>query len=204
MSKRVFVFPLNNTLTLLNVGLPLHIFEPRYREMVIDAIETDTPIAVTQIEHEGNYQGRAVVAGVPELLQKYPDGRMDIVIRGDQKLCLTKFLFESPYKVFEGEELTEDMHLSDQGEFALECVSTALSTWAAKQITDHIQLMNFRHAITDPVTLVSYATLFMIDSPKEKQRLLAEHKFEQKVDRLLRLIAPKEIDLGPFLAPLKF
>lgn len=44
MSARVSVFPLAGALLFPNMHLPLHIFEPRYRSMVSDALARDRRI----------------------------------------------------------------------------------------------------------------------------------------------------------------
>ena len=49
MSGRVSVFPLAGALLFPNMHLPLHIFEPRYRSMVSDALARDRRIRGTSI-----------------------------------------------------------------------------------------------------------------------------------------------------------
>jgi Lon protease-like protein len=46
MSDLLPLFPLPNVVLFPNVFLPLHIFEPRYREMVTDAIASDRLIGM--------------------------------------------------------------------------------------------------------------------------------------------------------------
>src|SRR5437773_1189473 len=46
MSELIPLFPLPNVVLFPNVFLPLHIFEPRYREMVADAIASDRMIGM--------------------------------------------------------------------------------------------------------------------------------------------------------------
>ena len=63
MSDFIPIFPLPNVVLFPNVFLPLHIFEPRYREMVGDALAGDRMIGMTLLkpgwEHE--YEGRPPV-----------------------------------------------------------------------------------------------------------------------------------------------
>src|SRR5258705_6592230 len=89
------LFPLPNVVLFPNVFLPLHIFEPRYREMVGDALRGDRIIGMVLLKHgyEANYEGRPAIyttgcAGVITHSQPLPDGRYDIVLRGIEKFSV--------------------------------------------------------------------------------------------------------------------
>jgi Lon protease-like protein len=69
--------------------LPLHIFEPRYREMVTDALAADRIIGMVLLRPgwEGDYDGRPPVypvgcAGLITNAERLADGRFNIVLRG--------------------------------------------------------------------------------------------------------------------------
>src|SRR5262245_11704691 len=86
------IFPLPNVVLFPNVFLPLHIFEPRYRQMVDDALKGDRIIGMVLLRPgwEGNYEGRPPVypigcAGVVTHAERLPDGRFNIVLRGMEK-----------------------------------------------------------------------------------------------------------------------
>jgi len=83
------IFPLPNVVLFPNVFLPLHIFEPRYRAMVADALEGDRIIGMVLLQpgYEANYEGRPPVfaigcAGVITHSEPLEDGKYDIVLRG--------------------------------------------------------------------------------------------------------------------------
>ena len=63
MSELLPIFPLPNVVLFPGVFLPLHIFEPRYREMVADALSSDRMIGMVLLrpgwQHE--YEGRPPV-----------------------------------------------------------------------------------------------------------------------------------------------
>ena len=50
MSDLLPLFPLSNVVLFPNVFLPLHIFEPRFREMVSDALDSDRPDLLAPVE----------------------------------------------------------------------------------------------------------------------------------------------------------
>jgi Lon protease-like protein len=86
------IFPLPNVVLFPTVFLPLHIFEPRYRQMVDDALKGDRIIGMVLLRPgwEANYEGRPLVypigcAGVITHAERLPDGRFNIVLRGMEK-----------------------------------------------------------------------------------------------------------------------
>src|SRR5215208_6456014 len=90
------IFPLPNAVLFPNVYLPLHIFEPRYRAMVGDALTGDRIIGMVLLQpgFEPDYEGRPAVypvgcAGVITHSEPLPDGRYNIVLRGIEKFRIT-------------------------------------------------------------------------------------------------------------------
>src|SRR5512138_2484886 len=86
------LFPLPNVVLFPNVCLPLHIFEPRYREMTADALAGDRIIGMVLLRPgwEGNYEGRPPIyevgcAGLITHAENLDDGRYNLVLRGMEK-----------------------------------------------------------------------------------------------------------------------
>jgi Lon protease-like protein len=90
------IFPLEVTMLFPGVSRPLHIFEPRYRAMVADALKGDRIIGMTTLKpgYEANYDGRPPIyeigcAGVITEFEELPGGRFNIVLRGVVKFRVT-------------------------------------------------------------------------------------------------------------------
>jgi Lon protease-like protein len=86
------IFPLPNVVLFPSVFLPLHIFEPRYRAMVADALDDDRIVGMVLLRPgwEADYEGRPPVfpigcAGLITHHERLPDGRYNIILRGLQK-----------------------------------------------------------------------------------------------------------------------
>lgn len=108
------IFPLPNVVLFPQVFLPLHIFEPRYRSLVADAIEGDRLIGMALLRpgYEGDYDGRPPVfpvgcAGVITHHDRLPDGRFNIVLRGLEKFRITGEETDRLYRVARIESLEE-------------------------------------------------------------------------------------------------
>ena len=89
MSDLLPIFPLPNVVLFPNVFLALHIFEPRYKEMVADAVASDRMIGMVLLRPgwERDYEGRPPVypvgcSGVITHVERLADGRYNIVLRG--------------------------------------------------------------------------------------------------------------------------
>ena len=93
MPELLPIFPLPSVVLFPNVFLPLHIFEPRYREMVADALAGDRVIAMVLLRPgwEQDYEGRPSIypvgcSGVITHVERLPDGRYNIVLRGLERV----------------------------------------------------------------------------------------------------------------------
>src|SRR5262249_61215492 len=83
------LFPLPTLVLFPHVLQPLHIFEPRYRQMTADALAGDRLIAMALLRPgwEKDYEGRppiysVICVGRIVAEKRLPDGRFNILLRG--------------------------------------------------------------------------------------------------------------------------
>ena len=91
---RIPLFPLNVVL-LPGAELPLHIFEPRYREMVNRCLQERSEFGMLLAMPDG-VSRVGCTAEILEILERYPDGRMDIVTVGRVPFRATHLYTENP------------------------------------------------------------------------------------------------------------
>ena len=77
------LFPLDVVL-LPGAPLPLHIFEPRYREMIAECRARETPFGVIRALEEGIAEV-GCTAEIVSVTKEYPDGRLDLVAEGRKR-----------------------------------------------------------------------------------------------------------------------
>src|SRR5262249_893896 len=82
-SKLLPLFPLDMVL-LPGAPLPLHIFEPRYKEMIGECLERKEPFGVLRAK-EGEVAEIGCTAEILKVVKTYDDGRMDLVAQGRQR-----------------------------------------------------------------------------------------------------------------------
>jgi ATP-dependent Lon protease len=91
---RLPLFPLNVVL-LPGADLPLHIFEPRYRQMVRDCLDTKSPFGML-LALENGIAGTGCTAEILEVTKLYPDGRSDIFAVGRQAFRVVELFDDQP------------------------------------------------------------------------------------------------------------
>jgi Lon protease-like protein len=91
------IFPLPDLTLFPRTLLPLHIFEPRYRAMVGDAVARDRRLAVAGLRpgYQADYHGRPAVfevAGMGRIVQceRLATGRFNIVVQGEARVRLER------------------------------------------------------------------------------------------------------------------
>lgn len=87
------IFPLPDVTFFPHTLMPLHVFEARYRAMVMDALERDRRLAIVRLRpgYEAAYAGKPAVhavAGVGEIVsfERLATGRYNILVRGDARV----------------------------------------------------------------------------------------------------------------------
>jgi Lon protease-like protein len=88
------LFPLNVVL-LPGAAMPLHIFEPRYRQMVRDCLETKSPFGMLLALPNG-MAGTGCTAEILEVANRYDDGRCDILAVGRAPFRVVELFPQEP------------------------------------------------------------------------------------------------------------
>jgi len=92
--ERIPLFPLNVVL-LPGVELPLHIFEPRYRQMVKDCLKEKSEFGMLLALDKGVARV-GCTAEIVQVTKRYDDGRMDILTAGRAPFRVVELFTEDP------------------------------------------------------------------------------------------------------------
>lgn len=100
------VFPLPNVVLFPRIQLPLHIFEPRYRQMVRDAAGKERPLigmALLRGNWRENYEGNPEIfpvgcVGAMVRMAPLADGRFNILLQGVREYRIKEEIFHKPYR----------------------------------------------------------------------------------------------------------
>ena len=69
--------------------LPLHIFEPRYRELMAECIQRDEEFGII-LADEAHIRDIGTRAAIVEVLEQLPDGRLNIIVEGRERFRLVE------------------------------------------------------------------------------------------------------------------
>jgi hypothetical protein len=170
------IFPLPNAVLFPNVFLPLHIFEPRYRAMVRDALATDLIIGMVLLRpgHERDYEGRPPVypigcAGVITHSEALADGRFNIILKGIEKFRMTGEDTSQSYRLAQVEAIPDLMRDDERGAIASQ--RHRLESLVASATEHGRQEPRLPQAVPDQDLVNALAQYFSFE-PLERQALL--------------------------------
>ena len=192
------LFPLPNVVLFPNVFLPLHIFEPRYREMVADAITGDRMIGMVLLRPgwEQDYEGRPPVypigcSGLITHVEQLADGRYNIVLRGFERFRVVAEDHSLPYRRASLERLSEQpMDGNDRA--AVRRQRTKLEMMLASARESKGTEPKVPAAMGDE-DLVNALAQYLDLEPLEKQALLEHHSLRTRAESLVELLEIKVI-----------
>ena len=128
------LFPLDLVL-LPGTHLPLHIFEPRYKEMIGECIANHAPFGVIRALDEGLAE-IGCTAEIVTVTKQYPDGRLDLVAEGRRR--------------FEALELNRDRSFLQAEVLELpDEVDTPSAEDRARAIQLHREILSLAEAVQD-------------------------------------------------------
>lgn len=108
--QRISIFPLAGAMLFPGLQLPLHIFEPRYRAMVSDALVRDRRIGMIQPQRQEDGAPLYAIGCLGKIgeVEALPDGRFNIVLEGEARFRVLRELdVATPFRQVEAELLEE-------------------------------------------------------------------------------------------------
>lgn len=186
-AKRISIFPLPGVVLYPGLQLPLHIFEPRYRAMISDALARDRLIGM--IQPQKPVEGAPLYAigclGKIGEVEALPDGRFNIVLEGEARFRVLRELdVSTPFRQVEAELLVE---LEFQ---QLAPVERALFEREAQRFAD---AQGYRVdwgqlARLDDETLINGVAQIAPFDPASKQALLEAADISERCELLVQLM----------------
>jgi ATP-dependent Lon protease len=176
-TARIPLFPLSIVL-FPGQAVPLHIFEPRYRLMTRQCIDTRSPFGIVYA-HAGNIAQTGCSALIVKTLKEYDDGRSDILTVGQKAFHLVRTHNDQAYFEADIEYLEEDFDRIEAGVSAQveklyeQCHRVLYEEEAPRfEIEGGISLA-YHIASELPLDVAFRQTLLELRSEAERQRRLA-------------------------------
>lgn len=190
------IFPLPRLVFFPNTMLPLHVFEPRYRKMLADCLETHGAMAVVRLDPRDRSEGIARVAGAGIVVrhEALPDGRSNVVLAGAARVLLEELPFCPPYRRARARVLEPvHTHVADKDHAAL----VAAATDFVREVRRHDSDFSFElPSSRGPGILADVCAAHLIVDADVRQRLLEELDDAARVRAVIEELATQRLSLG--------
>ena len=166
---------------LLPHGLvPLHVFEPRYRKMTRDCEEGMRVLALAHIPDEVAAAGKpprvlpVIGVGVLARVDRLPDGRFNIVLRGTKRARIVEELRSGePYRLVRAELLEPAQPLSPRIAQLADSLKRLVLALSSAHRTPELQaLVQLAARVRDPGDLADVVAGALLEDPADRQAAL--------------------------------
>jgi Lon protease-like protein len=188
--QRISLFPLAGALLFPGSHLPLHIFEPRYRALVSDALARDQMIGMIQPYEEGPRPKLYQVGCLGRIAEceALEDGRYNIILAGLARFRVIRELdVATPFRQIEAEIESEGVW-NDQE--ALAPVMRAALEQEARRFAEHLGYIIDWSAVSrlDDMTFVNSVAQVAPFDVAAKQALLEADSLAERAERAMQLM----------------
>jgi len=179
---QIGLFPLNTIVFPLTV-IPLHIFEERYKTLINECLNNKSPFVIN-LSYNGKLYDIGCMVLVADVMHRYEDGRMDILVVGTHRVKINNFLSgEKPYyianvQVFDDIDSAVDLNLLHQvltlfNEIANKLKNPSINPIKIEDLNN--EKPSFQIAPKVGLTIEQKQKLIEIRSEKERLDLLLKH-----------------------------
>ncbi|HVB04689.1 MAG TPA: LON peptidase substrate-binding domain-containing protein [Acidimicrobiales bacterium] len=198
------MFPLG-TVLYPHAAIPLHVFEPRYRQMIQDCLEGEGEFGVVLISRGGEVGGGDERCGVGtvahiEAASPFPDGRFALLCEGRRRIAIEEWLPEQPYPNARVRELAASTAAVDP-ELVAATERTVRRARALLSELGEAPALAGDLGLGDDADAASWRLCAVAPlNPYDAQRLLETDDTAARLERLRMLCVEVADDLGRLLA----
>lgn len=169
-----------------NALLPLHIFEPRYRAMLEEALGDSRMLAMAMPRDEEEREVEPVAgAGLVRACVRNEDGTSNLILQGVSRVRFTGWEQTEPYRIARVERLPS----TDGEPVDLSALVTRLhalcSRFKEQGIDLPVQFEAYLNQITDIGVITDLVASTLIADPSVRQSLLEETEIPRRLEKLL-------------------
>lgn len=180
LPDEVPVMTLPNTAFFPQALMPLHIFEPRYREMLRDSLATNRLFAIAglnldRVNDPDDFEPphRIASVGIIRACQKNDNGTSNLLLQGLCRVEILKILRDTPYRSIQIRALTSEAGASaDENQALRRELSRLLNLKMKLAASGPGEMTAFLKTIEDPEAFVDIAAFSLCENSVLKQRLL--------------------------------
>jgi Lon protease-like protein len=172
------LFPLGIVL-LPTERVPLHIFEPRYRELIGECVENESEFGLVFADEDG-VRETGTRARVDEVLEQFDDGRMNIVVEGGERFQVERLTRGRTFMTAEVAPVDDD-----GGEPAAEVCARAAEAFRALAAAADAEPVE----VDEEAVQLSFRLAAQVElAPESKQELLESRSEQRRLEMVAELL----------------
>ncbi len=190
----VFVFPLELSF-FPTTALPLNVFEPRYIQMMTDALASEHPVALSfeDPNQPSTSKTQVVGFGIPTLLEKRSNGTMLILLRGVARAQLGRQLRDKPYLVYRAQVLEDENQVLEPNRFRMRRYENALKKWIHQQVPGKVERDSLLDTLNSDQKIIEFISMHMVRDPDLRQQLLEADDINIRINLIQRMGIESEV-----------
>lgn len=174
--QHIPMFPLN-LLPLPGELVPLHIFEPRYRQLLSDMEERDIQFGI-YFNNELNANKLGAYMRLESVIKKYPGGESDIVVSCTDIFTMDKLMRTFPEKLYPGGDV-QFWNITENGFASIELYELFISYQKMRKITQlHATFTIFQIACEANLDLQERYKFLNLPDKKQESFLVNRIKYQ--------------------------
>lgn len=188
----VRILPLPSSVLIPGGNLPLHVFEPRYRTMISDALLSDRVLGIPLLQPgwEADYEGRPPLhdvmgVGIIRAADRLPDGRYNILVQGVARARIVEEPASStPYRIVRAVPLQDRIGKGEESRIQLQAqILRQLTVDLAAALPDPAGPSFAQSCVRerDPGRLADLAGAAVLVDTRERQEFLEEPRVEVRL-----------------------
>ena len=201
------VFPLPRVVFFPGTALPLHLFEPRYTEMIEDCLDsgcTAMAVALLAPGWEDHYDANPAIheiAGAGRIVahQRQADGTHDVILHGLNRVRLREVPNEGhAYRCAQAEPIADIGTASSSDLLAMMACATRVAARVRERQPDFALQVS---AELTPARAADVVADQLVVSPEERQRILETSDVRERVSLVTESVASLLAQLSEAHAP---
>jgi Lon protease-like protein len=213
LPREISVMTLPNATLFPQALLPLYIFEPRYRQMLADALESSRLFAIAMQKPGQSREIPSPIAGLGliRVSVRHKDGTSHVILQGVARVELEQTVRYKPYRVQRirplgtppCDSVAVDALLAKVRELFRECIALGLplphSMISSRTEEDAATpptytpkaVLGYLESLTDPEQTADLVSCALLSNARERQAILEALDVEERLRRLIQFLLAK-------------
>ena len=161
MTNFIPIFPLD-VIVYPGEPLNLHIFEPRYKQLIKDCIRDRKLFGIPSVKDK-QVNELGTLMEITEVVKEYDNGEMDIRTRGTEVFKVLEVIKELPEKLYQGAIVTYPPNTMEPGD-------TKIAQLILRELQRMFQLLNLENKFpAEKQSMISYEIAHLVGLSKEQE-----------------------------------